>query len=133
MYKKPATLKKGRQFLLRFNIKKPRYFMLRNFSWNFWSCLFYTKSMKLCVTWRLYIYRTRHFAKNKTTCVMLLYSKIRTLCVTNFFIEVLKLVEEGAFLYAKNNALCVYFYAKKIMDFALRFYIQKAWQFTSHF
>ena len=71
--------------------------------------------MTLCVTGRFYILKDRHFAKSNTICVTFLCLKIRTLCITRFFIEVLKLAEGGGpLLRAKNNALRVTFlYLKK--------------------
>ena len=44
---------------------------------------------------RFYIQKARHFAKSKTICDTLLYTKTRHFCVTRFFIEFLKFAEEG--------------------------------------
>ena len=122
IYKKPDTLQKARQFLLRFYIQKSWRFTLRNLSWKLWSWRLYTKSMTLCVTRRFYIQKSGHLVKNKTICVTFLYTKIRTLCVTRFFIEFLKLMEGVG-----------HFYLQKTTHFALSFYIYKAWHFALHF
>ena len=92
------------------------------FSWNFWISRLFTRSMTLCVTWRFYILKTLHFEKIKTIFHIFLYTKIRTFCVTRFFIEFMKLAE------GRGN-----FYIQKIMHFPLSFYIQNAWHFTLHF
>ena len=84
------------------------------FLWNFWSCHLYTKSMTLCVTWRVYIQKARHFAKSKTICDTFLYQKIRHFCVTRFFIEFLKFAEGGGHLFIKKNVLCMTFLYLKI-------------------
>ena len=64
--------------------------------------------MTLSVTYRFYVQKVRHFAKRKTFCVTFLYLKTWTLCITRFFIDFF-LIDGGwgAFLFAKNNALCV--------------------------
>ena len=74
----------------------------------------YTKSMTLCVLWSLYIEKARHFAKGKTICVMFKYTKPRTLCVTQFFMEFLKLADGGTFLYAKKCTLRYVLYTKSL-------------------
>ena len=48
------------------------------FSWNIWFWHLYTKSRTLCVTWRFYIQKARHFAKKKTICVTFLYQNPHT-------------------------------------------------------
>ena len=94
---------------------------------------FFKKILNLAFTYKnhdtfcyvhFYVQKARHFEKSKIICVMFLYTKIQTLCITRFFIEVLKLAKgEGEFLYAKNstlryifiwkrNALCVTLYIK---------------------
>ena len=134
IYKKPDTLQKGRQLLLRFYIKNARHSTLRYFSWNFWTRYLYKyKSMTLCVTRRFYIQRARHFAKSEKICLTFLCTKCRTLCVTRFFTEFMKLAEGGGGLYAKNSALCVTFLYAKTMHSALDLYIQKDRHFALHF
>ena len=117
IYKNPDTFQKARQFALRFYIQKARHFTLRNFSWNFWSWHLYTKIMSLCVTWRFYIQKTRHFEKSKTICVMFLYTKSRTLCITQFSIEFLKFTEGGIFKGIKQFTLRYIFIWKKQCNF----------------
>ena len=99
IYKNPDNLKKARQFPLRIYIHNARHLRLRDFLWKFWSWHLYTKSMTLCVTWRFYIEKPWYFAKSKIICVTFLYKKIRTLYVTQFFVEFLKLAEEGGNFY----------------------------------
>ena len=72
------------------------------------------KKQKKCKTF-IYIRKSRHFAKSKTVCVTLLFTKYQTLYVSQFFMKFLKL----GFLYTKNMTLCV----------TWSFYIQK----TRHF
>ena len=84
---------------------------------------------------RFYIQKSRHFAKSKTICVTFLYTKIWTLCVTQFFIEFLKLAEEGSIfickkqctlryiLYVKNNALSVTFLYLKFIVYSTDAYL----------
>ena len=59
--------------------------------------------MTICVTQRFYIQKSRHFAKSKTICDTFLYTKIRHLFVTQFFIEFLKFAEEGAHLFIEKQ------------------------------
>ena len=46
--------------------------------------------------------KSRHFAKRKTICVIFLLTKSRTLCVTRFVINVLKLT---LYVYQKHDTL----------------------------
>ena len=79
-----------------------------------------TVSITLCVTGRFYIKKSRQLAKNKTICVMFLYTKRCTLCVTRFFMEFLKLAEGGAFLYSKKQCTLRYIFIYK-KQFTLRY------------
>ena len=106
---KSRHFSKSKTISVTFLYKKARHFTLRDFPWIFWSWHFYIKSISLCVKLHFYIKKARQLAKNKTICLTFLYTKIRTVCVSRFFMELLKLAEGGAFLYAKNNALCVTF------------------------
>ena len=124
MNKSQTLCKNQYSFHYVFKYKK-RHFTFINFSWKFWSWRSYTNSMTLCVTWSFYIHKSWYLSKSRTTYVTFLYTKIWTLCVTRFFIKFLKLVEGGAFLYAKNNALCVAFLYEKSMHFALRCFYTK--------
>ena len=81
---------------------------------KFWSWHLYTKSMTLCVTWRFYIQKARHFAKSKTIFDTFLYTKIKHFCVTRIFIEFLKFAEGGGHVFIK-----------KTMYFVWKFYIEK--------
>ena len=138
IYKNGDTFQKAVQFPFCFYIQKARHFTLSDISWNFWSWHLITKSMTLCVTGRFYIQKARYFAKSKTICVTFLCSKIRTLCITRFFIEFLKFAEGGGIFKCKkqctlsyifmlkNNALCVTFYIQKIRhDISVTFLFAK--------
>ena len=59
----------------------------------------YTKSKK--VVKRFYIQKSGHFTQSKTISVTFLYTKIETLYVTQFFMEILKLT----ILYKKHDTL----------------------------
>ena len=59
-------------------------FLYIHFLWNFWSWHLYIKSMTLCVTWRFYIQKARHFSKSKTICVAFLYTKSRHFALRDF-------------------------------------------------
>ena len=64
--------------------------------------------------------------KNQDNFRYVFIFKIRTLCVTQFFIEFLKLDEWGGYFYMqKTMHSALYFYMQKTMDFVLRFSIQK--------
>ena len=54
----------------------------------------YTKSMTLCVTWRFYIEKARHFAKIKTICDTFIYKKPAVFLYA-IFIELLEFAERG--------------------------------------
>ena len=81
--------------------------------------------------------KTLTLHKKKTICVTFLYTKIRTVCVTQFFMEFLKLAEGGGifkynkksfyvtFLYPKNNALCVTFLNTKSLILSVTFLYPK--------
>ena len=102
--------------------------------------------MTLFVTAGFYIQKARHFAKNKTIWVTFLCYQIRTLCITRFFIEFLKVARGGeaavlnpennalkvTFLYLKNRALCDTFYIQKPRHYALHLYMQKTLHFALH-
>ena len=84
---------------------------------------------------RFYLHKARHFSKSKTICVTFLYTKSLTLFARFFYENV-----EIGILYTKpwHFALRdVFMYKKpgtfqKARQFALLFYIQKAWHFGSH-
>ena len=114
IYKKARYFAKSKTISVTFLYTKKRksLFVIRFFM-KFWSWHLYTKSMTVCVTWCFYIQKARHFAKTMTICVRFLYTKIITLYVTRFFIEVMKLAEGGGGFNAKMNALCATFYFAK--------------------
>ena len=135
--KKWDTLQKARQFQLRFNIQKVRHFTLRDFYENSEVGIYIQKAWNFALRDVLYT-KSQTLRKKKDSLRYVLYSKSRKLCVTQFFIEFLKLAEgEGAIficeirctLYyifiCKKNALCVTFYIQKALDFALHFCTQK--------
>ena len=77
------------------------------FSWYFWRWHLYTKSMTLCVIWRFYIQKARHFAKRKTIWIMFLYSKIRQFALHDFYWIFKFFGGGGVFIYWNNQCtLC---------------------------
>ena len=90
--KSRTLFKKLDNFRYVFIYKKPYTWRYR-ISWNFWSWHLYAKKITLCVTWRFYIQKARHFAKSKTICDTFLYTKIRHICVTRSLIEFLIFAE----------------------------------------
>ena len=80
---------------------------------------FFMKILKLAFIYKnhdtlrhmtFYIENLDTFTKSKTICVTFFNTKIRTLCVKQFFIEFLKSAEVGGHFYMqKNSALCVKF------------------------
>ena len=75
----------------------------------------HTKIITLCVTWRFYIKKARHFKESKTICVMFfIYKKPDTLRYAIFH-GIFEIVEGGqVFLFLKNNSLFVtYLYSEK--------------------
>ena len=117
---KSDTLKKARQFELIFH------------TLFFWNWYLYTKSIILCVTWRFYIQKYRHFTKNQDNLRCVFISKNPDTFHHAIIMEFLKLAEGGGILYLKN-ALCITFIYKKTTPIALRFYIQKSRHFRLHF
>ena len=83
------------------------------FSWSFWSWHLYKKSMTLCVTWRFYIKKARHFVKSKTIGDTILYTKSRHFALRNFHWSFEICGGEG------------HLFIKKTMHFAWHFYILK--------
>ena len=84
---------------------------------------------------RFYIKKSGHLGKSKTIIVTFLYTKSKTLYVTQFFMKMLKLVFiqkslhfalRDVFLYKKLDN------PQKARQCALRFYIQKYAHFASH-
>ena len=58
----------------------------------------------------VFIYKKRDTSKKaRQFSFSVIYTEILTLCVTQFFLEILKLAERGGHFYKKNNALCVEF------------------------
>ena len=128
IYKKRYTLQKSRQFPLGFIYKKHDTLRYAIFHENVEVGTYIYKRNDTLLFVKFFIQKARHFAKRKTFCVTFLYTKIRTLCVTQFFIEFLKLAEEGGtslklktihfalHFYLQKNALCVMFlYLKFIL------------------
>ena len=83
------------------------------FLWNFWSWNLYTKITTLCVTWRFYIQKARHFAKSKTICDTFLYTKSGTFALCNFSLNFWNLWRGGAFIHLKKCTLRENFILKK--------------------
>ena len=95
--------KKARQFPLRFCIQKGIHFTLQDFSWNFWSWHWYTKSITLCVTLSVYIQKARHFAKTKTICDTFIYTTIRHFCFTRFSFNFWNFRRGGGYVFIKKQ------------------------------
>ena len=113
IYKNSDTFQKSRQFVSRFYIQKVRHFTLRDFSWECWNWHLYTKSMTLFVMWR-FIYTKIQTLKKIRQFALCLYAKIQTLCVSQFFIEFLKLADGGGGGYMqKTNHFVLHFYMQK--------------------
>ena len=79
----PTLFTKLDNFRYVFIFKKP-YTWRSGIFMNFWSWHLYTKSMTLCVMWRFYIQKARHFARSKTICDTFLYTKSGTFALRNF-------------------------------------------------
>ena len=86
IYKNPDTFQKARQFPLRFYIQKAIHLTLRDFH-EISEVGIYTKSMTLCVTWRFYIQKARHFAKSKTICDTFYIQKSGTFALRDFLLN----------------------------------------------
>ena len=103
LYTKIQTLcKKQDKLRYVFIYKKPDTLRYAIFHQIFDIVVYILKSMTLCVTWRFYIKRSRHFAKINTICVTFLYTKILTLSVMRFFVELVKLAKGGVILKCKK-------------------------------
>ena len=92
MYKNPKTSQKTRQLALRFYVQKCGHFALRNFSLNFWNCL---KGRG-----HFYMQKTIHFALHLYTQKKYTFRNVFTYKSVTHYV---------AFLYAKNNSICVKF------------------------
>ena len=108
------TYTKGKKIAKRFYIQKSRHFKLRKFHENF-KLGIYIKITTLCVTWPFNIQKALHFAKSKTICVKFLYTKFGHFVIHDFH-GIFEIVGAGG-----------HFYIRKIIHFALHFYIKKKW------
>ena len=95
------------------------------FFMNFLKLAFILKNHDTLRYVMFYIQKDRQFEKRKTICVTFLYTKIRPLFVSRFFIEFLKLAERGGGVVCKKT-LCVTFLYEKTVHFSLRWFIQKS-------
>ena len=153
----------GTKISKRFYIKKSSHFVT---SKTICVTFLYTKRKKLSFTQFFILFLKLEFIHKKHDTLRymtFLYTKIqtrrkkqdnlryvliyknRTLYVTRFFIEFLKLVEGGGifickknslcvtFLYRKNNALCIKFFTQKWLHHKLHLNIQKTMHFALHF
>ena len=88
-----APTKRNTLYVTRFSMKFLKLaFIYKNHDTLRYLTFLYTKSETLC--------------KKQDNFSYIFIYKIRTLCVTRFFMEFLKLAEGGAFLNTKNGALC---------------------------
>ena len=87
----PDTLQKARQFLLRLTYKNHDILCFAIFH-NFFKLAGLYENHDALSYVIFYIQKVCHFTNNKAICVTFIFTKIRTLCVIIFFIEVLKLV-----------------------------------------
>ena len=134
MYKNPDTLKKGRQFSLRFYIQKTRKFMLRNFSWYFKGGIYIQKAWRFELP-DIYIYKNPDTMQKARQCALHFYiqkSRHFPLCGFAWNFEICR-GGGGCCYLQKTTHFALYFYMQKIMHFALDFYIQKSWHFVLHF
>ena len=118
VYTKIQTLcKKQDNLRYVFIHKKPSTLRYAIFHEIFESSIYiYMQSMTLCVMWRFYIQKSRHFAKSKTIWVIFLnIQKRMKFCVTRFFIDLLKLA--GIFINKKQCTLHYIFFCKKQCTF----------------
>ena len=106
IHRNPDSLQKARQFPLRLYIQKASHFTLRNFSWKFWSWHLYTKSMTLCVTWHVYMQKSRTLRKKKDKLrYVFIYKNPNTLRYA-IFVEFFKLAERKGHFYMQKKKLC---------------------------
>ena len=108
--KKHTLIKKLDNFRYVFIYKKPYTWRYGIFMKFFKLAFIYKKDdTVLCVTWRFYIQKARHFAKSKIICDTFLYTKIWHFALRDFSLDSWNLRRGGAFIYWKNHALCVTF------------------------
>ena len=108
------TFQKAKQFPSRFYIQIAWHFTLRDSHDKFYVGIFIQKAWHFALR-DVFIYKTRHFTKSRIICVTLLYTKPRTLCIMQFFIEFLKLAERGGHFYIKKQCTlhCVFICKKQ--------------------
>ena len=119
IYKKPDTLQKARQFLLRFYIQKSRHFTLCYSLWIFEVGIFIQKKMTPCVTWRFYIQKARHFAKRKKIWVQ----KPGHFALREFSLNVWRTSFVSILLVSFSEVTYVWFPSRKLGLFSYQGYI----------
>ena len=103
LYTKRPTLRKPRQFELRFIYSMILTLCITRFSLDFWNCF---------RAGDIFLYQ------NNSLCINFLYKKNNAL--------------SRRYIYIKSDTLRHIFICKKTMHFALRFYIQKSRYFALH-
>ena len=145
IYKKLDTSQKPRQFAIRLYIQKYGHFTksktlshtflfaksktlyVTQFSMEMLKLTFILKNHDILRYVTFSYPKNQKLCKKQNNCVTFLYTKIWTLCVTQFFIEFLKLAEGGRPFYMQITMhFALYFNIQKTMHFASHFYIQKA-------
>ena len=124
IYKTPDTSQKARQFLLRFYIQKARHFTFCNFHENFEVGIYIQKAWYFAVR-EVFIYKIQTLRKKQDNLRYVLYTKIRTLCITQFSWIFLKLEEKGGIFICKKNHFALIFFVQKQMHFESRFIYKK--------
>ena len=133
IYRKTDTLQKVRQFMLRFYIQKRMTLYVMQFFMKILQLVFIYKKHDTQRYVTFLCTKRRTLSKKQDNLRYVFIYKIWTLCITRFFIELLKLAEgEGNFYTHKKMHFALHFYIRKTMHFALRFYIQKALHFVLH-
>ena len=111
-YKMPDILQTATQFALLIIIQIARHFTLRNFYEHFKVAIYIQKSWHFALRDILYTKKQIHCKKQDNLCYVL-YTKIWTLCVTQFFMEFWNWRGGGG-----------HFFIQKKMYFALHIYLQ---------
>ena len=103
-------MQKSRPFVLHFyTFKKPDTLRYTIFYKTFDIGIYIQKALHSALR-DVFIYKKPDTSQKARQFVLRFYiKKILTHCVKRFFMEFLKLVERGEFLYAKSNAFCVTF------------------------
>ena len=123
IYKNPDNFQKSKIICVTFlYTKSKKLYVARIFYENVEVLIYIQKEWHFALH-DVFIYKKPDTSQKATKFALhFLYTKIRTLCDTQFSIEFLKLEEGGTFLYAKNNTLCVTFSYAKSNALCVTFY-----------